>query len=130
MSNNSPVYIENREPPEGLYKRILMRISFEEKRGIFARRFINWSSLPLSLAALVFCLSRLIVQLSKTSIIYFIKILLTNIASTPSIIGDASLAIFESLSGTTMAGVSLFSILVLLILLQFGTKKRIIQMKF
>lgn len=130
MSNNLPIYIENREPPEGLYKRILMRISFEEKRGIFERRFITWSSLSLSLVALVFCFNRLIIQLSKTSVIYFIKTLLTNIALTPSIIGDASLAIFESLSGATMAGVSLFSIFVLLILLQFGNKKRIIQMKF
>ena len=130
MSNNLPIYIEDREPPKGLYKRILMRISFEEKRGIFVRRFINWSSLSLSLVALVFCLNRLIIQLSKTSIIYFIKTLLTNIALAPSIIGDASLAIFESLSGTTMAGVSLLLIFVLLILLQFGNKKRVIQMKF
>jgi len=130
MFNNLPIYIEDREPPEYLYKRILMRIAFEERRASYTKRLINWSSLAISLVALVFCLNRLIGQLSKTSIIYFIKTLSIDITSVPSIIGDASVAIFESLSGTTMAGVSLFSIFVLLVLLQFGNKKRVIQMKF
>jgi len=133
MTNKQSIYLINKEVPENLYPRIIKSIAVEKRRLVFVKSIINWSLLSISVAVFGFCLDRLVLQLSKTSIVYFAKMLISNITAVPSIIGDASLAIFESLSSPTLAGVSLSLIFVLLIASKFSNRrhqKRLLQMKF
>jgi len=133
MTSKQSIYLLNKEVPQNLYPRIMKGIAAEKRRLVFVKSIINWSLLSISVAVFGFCLDRLVLQLSKTSIVYFAKMLISNITVVPSIIGDASLAIFESLSSSTLAGVSLSLILILLLVSKFSHRNhqtRVIQMKF
>jgi len=133
MLDKQSIYLINKEVPISLYPRILKNIATEQRRFFLAKRIINWSFLSLSVAILGFCLERLVLQLSKTSIVYFAKVLISDITVAPNIIKDASLAIFESLSSSTVAGMSLSLILILLIISKVSNKNhqnKVIQMKF
>lgn len=133
MADKQSIYLIVKEVPTNLYPYIIKGIATEKRRLFLAKIIINWSLMGISVIAFGFCSERLVLQISKTRIVYFAKILISDITLVPSIIGDASLAIFESLSGSILTGVSLSLILLLLITSKFSNKnhqKRVIQMKF
>jgi hypothetical protein len=128
--NNQSIRILEKEPPQDLCSRIIRRISYEQRKGLILKRLTDCGLLCLSIVGFIFFFNRLAVQLSKTSIVYFIKSFFVSLTLTPSILGDTGLAILESFAGSTLAGVSLCSIFILLIILKLSSQKRVLQIKF
>jgi hypothetical protein len=128
--NNQSIRTLEEEPPQDLCFRIIRQISYEQRKSFVVKRLTNCGLLFLSTIGFIFFLNRLVIQLSKTSIVYFIKSFLSSLTLAPSILGDACLAILESFAGSTLTGVSLCSIFILLIILKLSGQKRVIQIKF